>query len=103
MRFTDSGLLAIIVLALTLWLAYTRPRIAPENSWPLFYYLGLVVYQKAFPDLLAAGVVYGGVVCAMLIRFEFMADKVMKFIRVLETIVLAYVVWRMIAHILYWY
>jgi len=103
MRLTDSGLLAIVVLALTVWLAYMRPRISPENSVPLFYYLGLIIYQKAFPDLLTASIVYGGVVCAMLIRFEFMADKVMKFIRGLETIVLAYVGWRMISYILYWY
>lgn len=92
----------MVALMLTVWLAFMRPRLSPENSWPLFYYLGLVVYQKMYPDILNANVVYGGVVCAMLIRFEFMADKVMKFVRGLETIVLAYVIWRELAFIFYW-
>ena len=73
-----------------------RGRLANENNWPLFYYLAIVFYQKTAGRFLSAEFLYTGIVCAMMIRFEFMSPGIVKFFRVIEAICLIYVIWRTI-------
>lgn len=81
----------------TVWLAIMRPRMRLDNSWPLFYYLGLVVYQNGLELVLNPYVVYVAVICALLLRFEFMNERVVFFVRILELGALAHIAWRLVS------
>ncbi len=101
LRFSDLELLALVASALTIWLFVARGRMALESNWPLFYYLGMVFYQKSGGRFLDANFIYAGVVCAMMIRFEFMSPGVVKVFRVIEAICLIYVIWRCLDFVLF--
>lgn len=77
-----------------MWLFLTRGRLAPESNWPLVFYLATVFYQKTGGSFLDPTFLYGGVVCAMMIRFEFMSTGFAKIFRFIEAICLLYIAWR---------
>ena len=93
-RFTDLEILALFVCALTTWLFTIRGSLQTESNWPLVYYLAMVFYQKTGGQFLEANFIYAGVVCAMMIRFEFMSAGFVKVFRFIESICLIYVIWR---------
>lgn len=81
----NLGLLLSFVLALsTVWLAFARFQTKPDTNWPLLYYFALVGYLNAYDLVLNANVVYLAVVCALLLRFEFMNARVIFFVRIIE-------------------
>lgn len=93
-RFTDFEILGLFVCGITAWLFTIRGRLQMESNWPLVYYLAMVFYQKTAGHFLEANFIYAGVVCAMMIRFEFMSAAVVKVFRFIEAICLIYVIWR---------
>lgn len=96
-RFSELELLALVVSGLTGWLFAARGRMALESNWPLVFYLAMVFYQKTAGAFLEANFIYAGVVCAMMIRFEFMSPVVVKVFRFIEAICLIYVIWQCLA------
>jgi hypothetical protein len=100
-RLTDSSLLAIAVMILTIWIAIARRKIPMESNWPLLYFIGLVVYQKLYPDVLDPYPIFMGVVCAGVIRFEFMNLRFAKFVCWVELLMFLYVIWRLLVFVLY--
>ena len=94
LNFSNEGLLTMVVAGFTIWLAIARGRMRLENNWPLFYYGGLVIFQKRYPETLAPIWVYIGVVNALFLRFEFVGGWVIKVLRAVELIILAYVLFR---------
>lgn len=96
MKFNEYQLLAMAVAGASLWLLIMRSRLAPESNWPLVYYLSVFIYMRALGTFLQPEFVYSGVVCAMMIRFEFMANWLIKFIRFLESICLLIITWHCI-------
>ena len=88
-------------MAVTIILVYMRPKIAPESNWPLLYFIGLVLYQKMFEDILNPYPIFIGVVCAGMIRFEFMNLRFLKYFRWLELLMLVYVTWQLFGYIMY--
>lgn len=88
----NLGLLLSFILALsTVWLAFTRFQIKPDNNWPLLYYFVLVGYLNAYDLVLNPQVVYLAVICALLLRFEFMNERLIFFVRILEVGALAHI------------
>lgn len=96
LRFTDLELLALLVCGIACWLFVARGRIAAESNGPLLFYLGMVFYQKTAGQFLDANFIYAGVVCAMMIRFEFMSKGVVKTFRFIEGVCIIYIIWRCI-------
>ncbi len=94
LRTTDLGVLSIIVFLVTLWMLIARPGLRPENNWPLIYYLGLVAYVRTVGTFIEPYAVYTAVVFAMLIRFEFLSTGFARFLRLVESVCLLYVLWR---------
>ncbi|MBI4892149.1 MAG: hypothetical protein HY821_16095 [Acidobacteria bacterium] len=91
-------LLATFILAVaTVWLAVMRPRMRLDNSWPLLYYLSVVLYLNGVPQVLNSYVVYVAVVCALLIRFEFMNARIVLLVRTIELLALAHIAWTLSA------
>lgn len=91
----------MILMAATVLLAYMRPKMAPESNLPLLYFIALVVYQKMFQEVLNPYPIFAGVVCAGMIRFEFMNPRFVKYFRWIELVVLIYVVWSLLGFVLY--
>ena len=101
LRLSDSGLFAIVVIIVTALLAFMRPRMQPESNWPLLYFIALVLYQKTNEELLNPYPVFIGVLCAGMIRFEFMNARFIKYFRWLELLMLVYVIWTMLGYVMY--
>jgi hypothetical protein len=101
MRLSDSGLFAIVLMLVTVVLAYMRPKIATENNWPLLYFIALVLYQKVNEDVLGQYPVFIGIVCAGMIRFEFMNLRFVKLFRWIELMMLLYVIWQLFKYVMY--
>ena len=81
----NPGLLFSFLLTVaTAWLALARYQTRADNGWPLAYYLALVVYLNAYDLVLNPYVVYVAVVCALMLRFEFMNARIVLFVRVIE-------------------
>lgn len=72
------------LLAGTIWLAATRFRLRLENNWPLFYYFAAVVHLNMYVGILNPYVVYVAVICALLLRFEFLNERVVALVRLVE-------------------
>lgn len=86
----NIGLLATFTLLMgATWIGLSRFSMRLENSWPLLYYLALVMYLNSYELVLNPYVVYVAVVCALFVRFEFMNERVVFFIRVVEVAALA--------------
>ncbi len=89
-RFTVFNGSTVVFVAITVWVLSVRIRGVVDSNWPLFYYVAVVAYSAVFPGYLDPAFVYAGVVCALLLRFEFMGGFFLKIVRVIEIIVLAY-------------
>jgi hypothetical protein len=83
------------LLLATVWIAIMRPRMRIDNSWPLFYYLGLTLYLNSVELVLEPYVVYVAVICALLLRFEFMNERVVLLVRLVEFCAMARIGWRL--------
>ncbi|MEJ5369582.1 MAG: hypothetical protein WHT08_14780 [Bryobacteraceae bacterium] len=88
-------LLTVGLLAGTVWLAASRLRMRLDNNWPLVYYFGAVVYLNTYHLVLNSYVVYIAVVCALLLRFEFMSERLVALVRFLEVGALVHTGWRL--------
>ncbi len=93
-RFTLFNSLTLLVMAASAAMVWIRLRTSIEKTWPLAYYLILIAYSEAFPGSLSRYAVFLGVVCGLLLRFEFMGGLVLKAVRVAEFGVFAYVLVR---------
>jgi len=85
MEFSGIGLLLGFSLAVaTLWLGINRWSIKLDSNWPLVYYAMLVIFSNTYPNLLNPYVLYLAVICGLFLRFEFLNDRIIFFIRVIE-------------------
>jgi hypothetical protein len=96
MNYTAANITTVLMFTMTLYVMVGRLRVRSDASWPLFYYLFLVLYHQAVPGKLEPWAVYSGVVCALFIRFEFLNKKLSKLIGGCELVILFYVAWRLI-------
>ncbi|MBM3787221.1 MAG: hypothetical protein FJW30_22925 [Acidobacteria bacterium] len=101
MKLGDLQVLALACAAISTWLFSIRGKLPSESNWPLFYYLGMVFYQKTGGRFIEANFIYAGVVCAMMIRFEFLSTGFIKVFRFIEAICLVYVVWRCMDYVFF--
>jgi hypothetical protein len=96
-RYASSNITTAVMFGFTVYLMVARFKSRQDWTWPLFYYLFLFVYFQAFPGSLNPLAVYAGVVCALLIRFEFLSKKVTTSLRVVEMGVLCYLAYAFLS------
>jgi hypothetical protein len=82
----------LIVIGLTIWLMRARFTKPVDISWPLFYYAFLVIFARSNEGEFNNYWIFGGVLCALFLRYEFMAGFVLKAFRVGEFCVHLYVI-----------
>jgi ABC-type iron transport system FetAB permease component len=59
-----------------------------DTSWPMMFYLVLVSYSNQYDQAVPAYVLYVSVVCALLLRFEFLNERLIYFVKIIEVICL---------------
>ena len=89
--YTYSDLLPAIAAGLTLWLMRARFTRPIDTPWALGYYVFLVLFVRYNEMDFNIFLIFAGVVCALFLRFEFMAGFVLKAFRTVEFIVHVYV------------
>jgi len=96
--FTLFNAITLLVLLLTLFLAWTRLRGLYSSNWPLVYYAAVVAYTVGFSGGLNRYWVAAGVACGLAIRCGFYPSRIF----LLELVSLAYIAWRSVGLILMW-
>ncbi len=99
---TPFNVIAMIVLALTLWVAIVRYAHGTSSNLPLLYWMGIVAHMRFFEGGYDPRWVFGGAVCALIVRFEYLANGIVKAFQLAELIAVAYVAWRTVGLILLW-
>ena len=89
---TYSDFIPLFMIALTIWVMRTRFSSPIDTPWPLLYYLGLVLFVRSNEGEFNNYWIFAGVVCALFLRYEFMAGVVLKAIRTGELAVHVYVI-----------
>ena len=93
---SNIGLLFTVgLLAGGVWLAATRLKMRLENNWPLAFYFAVVVYLNTYPLVLNPYVAYVAVISALLLRFEFMNERLVALVRIIEIVALAHISWSL--------
>jgi hypothetical protein len=101
-QITLFNIITLLLMAATLLVAAKRLSSAVDSNWPMAYYGALMAYWRGYAYTLDAYWVLGGLLCGLLLRFEFLGGAVEKLIRSLELIVFIYVAWRCVKLILRW-
>ncbi|MFN3323369.1 MAG: hypothetical protein ACK5AZ_07730 [Bryobacteraceae bacterium] len=91
--FTVIDLITLALFGATVWMMYARYAFRIDSNWPLVYYALLVTFLNTYGGM-DPFMVYAGVVAALFLRFEFMGGAFLKFVRLIEFVVLLYVAWR---------
>ena len=86
-----------------LYVGVSRFRSRLDSNVPLFFYMALVAYAIANPVSLNPYVLYIAVISGLLLRFEFMNEKVILVIRFFETACLVYLALRLGQLLIYGY
>lgn len=99
---TLFNVVTLFLMVVTAFIAVKRFTLRVDSNWPLAYYVVLVAYWRGFAYTLDHYWVLAGVLCALLLRFEFLGGAAEKLIRAVELAVFAYVVLRCAKLILMW-
>jgi hypothetical protein len=75
---------ALLLTVLLAWVLASRFSGKIDPSWQLLVWVFVVVFASFYEGLMHPTVLYIGVVCALLLRFEFMGGFVLKAVRFFE-------------------
>lgn len=96
LALSNVGLLLTFALAVaTIWLAVNRFGLKLENNWPLVYYGLLVLFFNLYPLAVNAYVIYVSVICGLMLRFEFLNERIVFFFRIVEMLCFGVIGWQL--------
>jgi hypothetical protein len=101
-QLTFFNVVTLCLIAATLLMAAKRISVGMDSNWPLLYYGLLIAYWHGYAYTLDDYWVMGGLLCGLLLRFEFLGGMIVKPIRALELGVFTYVVGRCVTLVLQW-
>jgi len=87
-----SDIIPLFFVAVTLWVMRARFTSPVDTPWPMVYYFLLVLFVRSNEGEFNNYLIFAGVVCALFLRFEFMAGFVLKIFRTTEFAVHLYVI-----------
>jgi|SRR5579859_3693894 len=99
---TLFNIVTLLLMAATVFIAVKRFTLRVDSNWPLVYYGVLIAYWRGNSYTLDNYWVLAGLLCGLLLRFEFLGGAVEKLIRGVELAVFAYVIFRCVKLILLW-
>src|SRR5438067_6463097 len=89
---TYSDFFPLIMIGLTLWLMRARFTSPIDTPWAMFYYMFLVIFVRSNEGEFNNYWIFAGVICALFLRYEFMAGFIYKAFRTGEFLVHLYVI-----------
>jgi hypothetical protein len=99
-QITLFNVVTLFLMAVTVLIGAKRLSAAVDTNWPLAYYGLLLAYWRSYSYTMDNYWVLGGVLCGLLLRFEFLGGAVEKMIRAIELLVFAYVALRCVQLVL---
>jgi hypothetical protein len=75
---------ALLLTVLLAWVLTSRFSGKIDPSWQLLVWVLVVVFANFYEGVMHSTVLYVGLVCAMLLRFEFMGGLALKAVRFFE-------------------
>jgi hypothetical protein len=84
--------LTLMLIGATLAVGCSRFRLSLDSNWPLMYYGVLLSYWRSAIHDLDAYWILAGLVCALLLRFEFLNKPLENLLRGLELMVFIYII-----------
>ena len=79
--YSYTDLLPLFAICMTLWLMRARFTSPIDTPWALGYYVFLVLFVRYNELDFNNYFIFGGVICGLFLRFEFMAGAILKFFR----------------------
>jgi hypothetical protein len=101
-QITLFNVVTLFLMAATLLITVQRFSGRVDSNLPLTYYGLLLVYWRSNAYTLDNYWVLGGLLCGLLLRFEFLGGALEKLIRSLELLVFLYVGVRCVKLVLQW-
>jgi hypothetical protein len=89
---TYTDFIPPIMIGLTIWVMRTRFTSKLDTSWPLLYYLVLVLFVRSNEGEFNNYWIFIGVASALFLRYEFVGGFFMKIFRGVEFAVHLYVI-----------
>jgi hypothetical protein len=86
-----SDFVPLCFIGLTLWLMRARFTSRIDTPWPMVYYFLLVIFIRYNEGEFNNNLIFAGIICALFLRFEFMAGMIMKMFRTGEFVVHLYI------------
>ena len=87
-----SDFVPLITICLTLWVMRARFTSPIDTPWPMVYYFLLVLFIRSNEGDFNNYLIFFGIVCALFLRYEFMAGFIMKAFRTGEFVAHVYVI-----------
>jgi hypothetical protein len=97
MSATNLTALLVVCLAVLTVIFLLRKRF--DSNLPLLFYFVAITFTNAVDRPVNPFVMYGGLVLALLLRFEFMGRGFTKFIAFCATSALAVIIWIMVSDV----
>jgi hypothetical protein len=101
-QITLFNVVTLMLMAATVLVGARRFSARVDSNLPLAYYGALVGYWRAYAYTLDIYWVLGGLLCGLVLRFEFLGGAVEKLIRAFEILVFGYVIFSCVKLILRW-
>lgn len=86
---------ALLLIFLLAWVLASRFSGRFDLSWQLLVWALVLVFSNVYRGVMHPAAVYVGVVCALLLRFEFMGGWVLKLIRFVESVAILLLLWQL--------
>lgn len=93
-RFTLFNAVTLMIMGFTVLTIIPFARNKLDRNWPFLYYLLILAYWGVFEGALNTYWVFGGLACAVLLRFRLLGGRVRQILRWLEVAALAYIFTR---------
>ena len=100
LRLTDTGILTITVIIITLWFGIFRSSLPDEDNWPVIFWAGMITFSYFTTDIVNPLVIYAGTALTLMIRFEFLSHGIVHFIYALEWVFFTYIIMRGLGYVL---
>lgn len=92
-RATNFTVSILLLMALTVFMAFVRIRKPVDNNWPFFYWILIGGLTISNPDLFDFRVIVVGLIAGLMLRFEFMNQGIMRFAMLVEMVVGVYILY----------
>ena len=90
----------ILFLGMAGFVLWRRSKSPTDLDFPILFWIGLLALNHAFDLEFHPYALYAGLGASLLMRFEFMAAWIAKFMRFLEFATIAYVFWHGVDYVM---